>query len=76
VAFVGSNAERQMTVQSRSSLLLAAAMRQLVIGLVLMAATVALYYPVSHHQFVNYDDDVYVTGNLHVKYGLDWNEVK
>jgi len=25
---------------------------------------------------VNYDDNVYVTDNLHVKYGLDWDEVK
>ena len=51
-------------------------MRQFAAALVLVAATVVLYYPVGRYQFLNYDDDVYVTSNLHVKYGLDWNEVK
>ena len=36
----------------------------------------ALYYPVSHHPFVNYDDDVYVTENAHVQSGLNWDTVK
>src|ERR1035437_2166545 len=31
------------------------------LGLLLVVATVALYYPVSGHPFVNYDDNVYVT---------------
>jgi hypothetical protein len=49
---------------------------QFVLALILVAATVAIYYPVSRHQFVSYDDDVYVTSNFHVKYGLDWDGVK
>jgi len=39
----------------------------------LVAATVALYYPVDGHPFVNYDDNVYVTENAHVTAGLRWS---
>ena len=35
-----------------------------------------LYNPVSHHPFVNYDDDRYVTDNSHVQNGLRWDTVK
>jgi Flp pilus assembly protein TadD len=52
--------------QSRSSIL----------ALALVIATIALYYPVSHHPFVNYDDDAYVTENAHVQSGLHWQTVK
>ena len=38
--------------------------------LLVVVATVALYFPVNHHPFVNYDDDEYVTDNVHVKAGL------
>src|ERR1017187_633417 len=51
-------------------------MRPFFLGVVLVAATVALYYPVNHHPFVNYDDTVYVTNNLHVQAGLDWDTVR
>ena len=40
------------------------------ISLVLAAATLAVFYPVVHHQFVSYDDGDYVTDNPHVKAGL------
>jgi len=46
--------------------------RPLALGLILVAVTVALYLPVHNHPFVNYDDDVYVTVNRHVKSGLSW----
>jgi hypothetical protein len=46
------------------------------LGLVLVVATVALYYPVSGHPFVNYDDNVYVTDNVQVKSGLNWDTVQ
>ena len=42
----------------------------LLLILLVVVATVALYFPVNHHPFVNYDDDVYVTDNVHVKAGL------
>ncbi len=37
---------------------------------------VVLYYPVSTHSFVNYDDDVYVLHNSHIKTGLTLETVK
>jgi tetratricopeptide (TPR) repeat protein len=40
---------------------------------VLLAAGVAVvYWPVIRHQFINYDEPDYVTGNLHVQAGLTW----
>src|ERR1700689_2419282 len=61
---------------SRAGLTLSspAAVLLLVAGLVI--ATVALYYPVSSHPFLNYDDDIYVLHNPHVQAGLSWETVK
>jgi len=39
-------------------------------SLVLLLTTVALYYPVHHHPFTNYDDRDYVTENPMVQRGL------
>lgn len=47
----------------------------LFLGLLLAVATLALYYPAYQHPFVNYDDTGYVTANLHVQEGLDWDTV-
>ena len=44
-------------------------------SLLLVILTVALYYPVKSHPFVNYDDNVYVTENVHVQNGLTWDTV-
>ena len=44
--------------------------RWLLLLLLLVATTLALYAPVNHHPFLNYDDDEYVTDNVHVKAGL------
>jgi hypothetical protein len=46
------------------------------LGLLLVVATVGLFYPVSSHPFVNYDDNVYVTDNAQVKSGLNWDTVQ
>src|ERR1039458_6874004 len=43
---------------------------------VLIAATVAVYYPVGSHPFANYDDDVYVSKNLAIQSGLNWQTVQ
>ena len=40
------------------------------LAIALVIATIALYYPVSGHPFLNYDDDVYVVHNRHVQAGL------
>jgi Tfp pilus assembly protein PilF len=50
--------------------------RNLVLGLLLVIATLAPYNPVTHHPFVNFDDDRYVTDNTHVRSGLHWETVK
>lgn len=42
------------------------------LSLVLLIATVALYFPVIHHPFTNIDDQGYVYENLHVQDGLTW----
>ena len=43
--------------------------------LLLVLLTVLVYNPVARHQFVNFDDDRYITGNAHVKAGLSWATV-
>jgi len=38
----------------------------------LVLMTVATYWPVMRHEFVNHDDPLYVTDNPHVRAGLTW----
>lgn len=40
------------------------------VPVLLFLATIALYAPVRHFSFLNYDDPSYVTANLHVRDGL------
>jgi len=49
--------------------------RAYLLGLLLIVLTVALYYSVRNHPYVNYDDTVYVTDNVHVQNGLTWDTV-
>jgi protein O-mannosyl-transferase len=42
------------------------------ICLALAAGTIALYSPIVGHDFLNYDDDAYITQNPHVTSGLSW----
>ena len=41
-------------------------------SLLLVLGTLAVYWPVRHHDFINYDDDDYVYANDTVKAGLTW----
>ena len=51
--------------------------RNLLICLLLAAATFALYSRAIGHPFIfNYDDDTYVINNAHVKAGLTWETVR
>jgi hypothetical protein len=50
--------------------------RPAVIGLLLVIATVALYYPAHRLPFVMYDDNDYVFQNQHLQSGLDWTTVR
>ena len=38
----------------------------------LVLVTIALYWPTTGHDFVNYDDPLYITDNPHVRAGLTW----
>ena len=44
--------------------------RDVLIGSILVLMTLALYWPVQSFDFVNYDDEVYVTNNRQVRGGL------
>lgn len=46
--------------------------RLIAIGLVLTLGTLALYWPVTHHDFIALDDNLYVTANPQVQAGLTW----
>jgi len=48
------------------------ARRFALICLVLALGTAALYWPITSHPFILYDDEGYVTGNQHVTTGLSW----
>jgi tetratricopeptide (TPR) repeat protein len=50
--------------------------RTLVWCLVLTAVVLAVYNPVAHNSFVNYDDEGYILQNEHVRAGLTWETVK
>jgi hypothetical protein len=41
------------------------------LALLLVLSTLAVYYPVRHLPFINYDDDLYVTENVRVQSGLE-----
>jgi tetratricopeptide (TPR) repeat protein len=49
--------------------------RTVVLCLLLVVVTLALYNSTSSHPFVNYDDDRYITDNLHVRAGLTWDSI-
>ncbi len=50
--------------------------RASLIALALVIVTIALYSPVNRYDFADVDDAAYLTDNLHIKYGLDWDGVK
>ena len=49
--------------------------RTVVLCLLLVVATLALYNPVSRYPFLTFDDQRYVTENWHVQAGLRWETV-
>ena len=51
-------------------------LRLAILCVLLVAATLWVYYPVNRFDFLNYDDNVVVTDNVHIKYGLSWAGVK
>lgn len=50
--------------------------QKLLISLFLSLITLAVYFQVRNHEFINFDDNVYVTENRHVQEGLTLNSIK
>ena len=44
-------------------------------SIALAIITLSVYIPVGNHQFLNLDDNLYVTENLHVSSGITWNNI-
>jgi tetratricopeptide (TPR) repeat protein len=61
--------------QAGGGLFRSSGQRKLVLGLLLVVVTLALYNPVSRNGFVNFDDDRYVTDNSLVRAGLRWSTI-
>jgi tetratricopeptide (TPR) repeat protein len=49
--------------------------QRLIVALLLISATLLVYAPIRGHQFLNYDDDVYVTNDVRVRQGLTWDNL-
>jgi tetratricopeptide (TPR) repeat protein len=62
----GSDSESQVLFSSPEK-------RGVILSLLLIVATLALYNPVGRHPFVNYDDDRYISNNGQVRAGLTWH---
>ncbi len=73
---VGVSPEKEVESSVAAGLLGSSGRQKLLLSLLLVAATIALYYPTIGHPFVNYDDNVYVIENSHVTAGLHWQTVK
>jgi protein O-mannosyl-transferase len=50
--------------------------RRAILCLLLVLFTLAVYNPVVHNGFTNFDDNGYITDNAHVHEGLSWATVK
>ena len=47
-----------------------------IICIFLVISTLAVYWQVQDHEFVNFDDDLYITDNLNVQAGLTSESLK
>lgn len=50
--------------------------RNTILCLLLLLATLTFYNPIIHNGFTNFDDNGYITDNVHVRSGLAWSTVK
>jgi tetratricopeptide (TPR) repeat protein len=46
------------------------------IVLLLVVATLLVYWQIQGHEFVNFDDPQYVTKNVHVRQGVTWDSIR
>ena len=47
-----------------------------VISLLLMVTTLVVFWPTSRFDFINFDDNIYISENPHVRSGLTWNNIQ
>lgn len=59
-----------MTIKTIFEDIFSKANPKLIICFFLVLTTAVVYWQVSHHDFINFDDDVYITENRHVQSGL------
>src|SRR5208283_2649743 len=76
VGSVGLQSKKEIPSSAGVRFLDSPGKQALLLSLLLVVATIALYYPVNHHPFANIDDDGYVSDNAHVKAGLQWETIK
>ena len=50
-------------------------MLQAVLGALIFALACAVYLPIREHEWLNYDDDIYVTRNAEIQQGIGWEGV-
>jgi tetratricopeptide (TPR) repeat protein len=48
---------------------------EVLVCLLLVFATLAVYSQVGQHEYINFDDNFYVTGNPYVRSGLNWESL-
>ena len=48
----------------------------ILLSFLLILGIVTVFWPVPGYEFLNYDDDIYVTDNVHVCGGMSWENVK
>jgi len=49
---------------------------QVVLGALIFALASAVYLPIREHEWLNYDDDIYVTGSAELQQGIGWEGVR
>lgn len=47
-----------------------------IIAAFLLLTAIAVYWPAVNHEFINYDDPEYVTGNAHVRTGFTYENIR
>jgi tetratricopeptide (TPR) repeat protein len=52
------------------------ALTRALLGAAIFALACAVYLPIRGHDWLNYDDDIYVTGNAEVQRGLSWQGLR
>ncbi len=70
-----SSANRSFANQGNGKISLPSLNSSVVLSIILFAGTLILYIPALSANFLNYDDDAYVTANTHVLRGLSWSNI-